>query len=673
VDDEYKKLRAFLNPAIRGPAVDQLLRTLAVASQYLTENSQAVGDQIYISRASGRYLDQRLADYGLIRPAAVGLSDDVFREIGIAVVNRKQVRDLIMNLLAILFGEEATQATSNSANLEPYQLQDGDTLRVSFDGGPIADIVFEAQDFQNISAAKAQEVADAVTRALRSQGKTGRAFAKDDGDGAYVVLISDTRGPSSSVTVWGGRAQNELVFDKPRPTLNGADTQWTLTVADGSTIRFTWSAGSNPFVGRVRAGDYVNVFGSAFEPENRGTFLVKAAQGGDIGEAYFEIDNPLGSAEIAVQGTADAVLFFQPFRHTLSTKNRFAAVYQEQARLLEVFIPATTRVVRRSRVGAAHVHGEPVFTSTQYIDGSNEITDVTCPPKASIVDGSYFLLNSALDSTEYYVYFDTTGADLNDPAVVGKTGIRVDVSAASTASEVAEALATAVTGVADFSAAPPPASVVRIANLNPGSATDAANVSVTGLSVSVFQQGVDPETVVVETPNPDDTSANNLGPYIYDLSQPFTVSHIGTLAQAAVTPSSGRVIRVADASQFPDAPGHLILGYGTSRQEGPIPYLSRPSQTSLLVNPSYNIQNNHGVNTDVALVAQNSPVVLAKDGSDYQFYLTDVVAGRVYAEDLINAVAATGIQVMITVIYPNDIGLAKYGTPDSDKTRIWGE
>ena len=671
-EDEYKKLRAFLNPAIRGEKVDAILKSIAVASKHLTEISENVGDQIYISRAEGRYLDQRLADYGLVRPGAVGLSDDVFREIGIAVVARKQVRDLIMSLLTIMFGEEATQATSKSSRFEPYALRDGDTLKVQFDSSPEAVVTFAASDFQNIGTATAQEVADAITKSLRSQGLTGRAFAKDDGNGAFVTLISDTEGPSSSVIVQGGRAQNELVFDKPRATQNGPDTQWTCETANGSNVRFTWTAGSNPFLGKVRRGDYVNIYGTAFDVDNRGTFKILDAQGGVAGTAYFEIENPNGVAQVVVQGTVDALLFFQPLKQTLSTKNRFAAVYQEEARLLEVFIPATTKVVRRNRIGAAHIHGEAEFVTTTYVDGQNYVFDATVPAAASISDGQYFTLSTALDVEQYYAYFDTTGADLVDLAPPGLTGIRVDISGATTPNEVALALADALMG-AGFGVATPPAATVRVANIDVGTATAASNINVAGLSIATYQVGVDSDVVTTTTPNPDNTSVNNLGPYIYDIEQPFTISHIGTLSSAKVAPGTGRVIGVVDATAFPDAMGNLILGYGTSHQEGPIPYLSRPSSNTLIISPAYAVENTHLAGTDVALVARNAPVEISTDGSDTPFYITDVVAGRVYAEDLVNLVAATGIQVAITIIYPSDIGLSKWGTADSDKVRVWGE
>src|SRR5271165_7638180 len=94
--EQYTRLRSYLNPYIKGPNVDAVLNALAASNAaYLINNASAINDQLYIVTASGQYLDERLAQYGISRPSSVGLADETFRQIGIAVKNRKQVRDLI--------------------------------------------------------------------------------------------------------------------------------------------------------------------------------------------------------------------------------------------------------------------------------------------------------------------------------------------------------------------------------------------------------------------------------------------------------------------------------------------------------------------------------------------------------------------------------------------------
>ena len=532
-EEQYARLRSYLSPYIKGPATDAILQALAVGNAaYLINNIRAVNDALYIATASGRYLDERLADAGIVRPPSVGLSDEVFRQIGIEVKNRKQVRDLINNLLDAIFGDEYVRAISQAKAFEPYNLRDGDTLIINFDDSVTVPITFHTSMFQSIAAATAQEVADAITKNLRSLGFAGTAVAKDDGNGPYVQLISDTIGASSSVTVLGGHAQNALLFDAPVSAGGNMSTQWTLSLQPGGVIRYTWSGGANPQLGKLSEGNYVNIYGGGFaSSSNEGSHTITKAVGGIASVSYFEIVNPLGTPGIIVQGNDDAVRFYNPVRKVLASRLSYAVVYQPSSRILQVFLPAATKVVRRERVGSAHLH--------------------------------------------------------------------------------------------------------------------------------------DPADAVSLLPHQE-------GPYMYDISQPYTVSHIGTTLAQNLDGTMPRVISVVSSAQFPDQQGNLILGYGTSKQEGPIPYIARPSSNTLLISPAYTIKYTHPSGSDVALVAAKAPADISRDGLDYPFYTTDVVSGRVYVQELINSVAATGINIVFTILYPNSIGLGKWGTPYDENPTIWG-
>lgn len=527
-EQEKQRLRQYLNAAIRGPNTDAVLEALSTGASHLIQNVEAVNDNIYIVTAVGRYLDQLLAGRDLTRPENVGLSDDIFRQIGIEVSTRKQIRDLVLSILEIMYGEEFTRATSHSSEFEPYALADGDTLQIQFDDGESTEVTFLSSQFSNINNATAQEVSDAITKDIRRLGKTGAAFAKDDGIGGYVVLLSNTTGPASSIKVIGGKAQNKLKFDKIRATTGLSSTQWTLTQESGGVIRATWTGGANPSIGRVRKDDYVNIYGTAFNLVNRGTFTVTDVQGGLIGDAYVEFQNVNGIPEVVVQGNDEAMLFFNPYRATLSSKETFAAAYQTESRLLEVYIPATTKVVRRERIGSAHLH--------------------------------------------------------------------------------------------DVGASP-----------------------------------VDEE-----------------GPYVFELSKPYIIGKEECAITQTVDSNSGLVIEVDNSADFPDSSGNLVFGFGTKNEEGPVPYIARPSSNTIMVNPSYKFKNVHQSGVNVSLISQNFVYDVKSDGSDYAAYLTDVVSGRIYAEDLIKLVTATGIRLVITVLYPGDVGLGKAGTINSEKFYIFG-
>lgn len=527
-EQDKKRLRSYLNSTIRGQNTDAILEALSTGVQHLRENTEAIHDMLYITKAVGRYLDARLSDSNITRPDLVGLSDEVFREIGIEIKNRKQVRDLILNILRIIYGEDYTRATMDASELEPYLLEDGDTLIIQYDDTDPVEIVFSSQDFTNIGNATAQEISDVITKQINNLGANGAAFSNDDGLGNCVRLISEVDGPVSSVKILGGKAQNKLRFPSIRPTSAQITTEWTLEPKDGGVVRATWTGGPNPSIGKVRKGNYVNIYGSAFSPINRGTFTVTAVQGGDLGNAYVEFDNPLGIAEVVLQGDLEGMLFYSIEKTTILSKLTYASMYHTQDNLLEIFMPATTRVIRRDRIGAAHL------------------------PDAGV------------------------------PATEG-----------------------------------------------------------------------------------------NEGPYLFDETKPYVIGSEQCLTTSNIDLADSSIIQVDNASDFPDAEGQLIFGFGTEKEEGPIPYIARPSGTSIIIDPSYKFQQTHGVGTDISLVASNLAMEVASDGTDYAVYLTDTVSGRLYAEELIDLVVASGIRVAITILYPNPIGLENWNKDDPEAQEAW--
>jgi len=322
-----------------------------------------------------------------------------------------------------------------------------------------------------------------------------------------------------------------------------------------------------------------------------------------------------------VQGSANAVLFYNPVRKTISSRLSYAAVYQSQGKLLQIFLPAATKVIRRGRIGASHLH-DPPRGSFQF--DSNTIA------------GDQFSITSTVT------------------LVAG-----IDFSISGNAQATAVSLADAINNIPGLDAT---VGVNSVSVFN-GSLSNTLTMTFIGTG-SIVASGPEGDPLSLE---PDQE-----GPYIYDLSQPFTVSNVGTILNQNLDGSMSRVITVEDSSLFPDEQGNIMLGYGTQKQEGPIPYISRPSSTTLLISPAYIVKKLHLDGTDVSLVAQKAPVNISRDGLDYPFYITDVVSGRIYAQDLINSVAATGINIVFTVLYPGDIGLAKWGTQYSEISYIWG-
>ena len=622
---EYKRLRSYLNPYIKGPNTTAVLQALASGmAAPLINNAAAVNDQLYIVSASGSYLDQRLADYGITRPPAVGLPDNIFRQIGIAVKNRKQVRDLINHILDYTFGDSYTRASDKATAIEPYNLNNGDTLIINFDDNHTATIIFEASNFANVHAALAEEVANAITITLRNLGYNGTAIAQNDGNGNYVTLLSDTIGPAGSVTVLGGSAQNQLLFPSILPAGGNSTTQWTVTLqpgAPGGVIRFTWSGGANPNLGKVQTGNYVNIFGGGFSSSsNEGSYTVLDSVGGSVNNSYFQIQNPFGTSGIVTQGTNDAVLFFNPVTKELNSLTSYAAVYQTQSRILQIFLPATTQVIGRTNIGAAFL---PYVPQTVYTFNAQ-------PNPGDIFQ---------VTSTNSF----TAGTDF----VIGATVL-----------DTIGNLATAINAVSGLDAV-----IGDVPDTVPGIPTLTIFLSSTSLTIVGSYSGSASITTTGALGDAESILPGQKGPNIFDFSQNFVVSHIDTVLTQELNANSPGVFTVGNAAEFPDGEGYLIFGYGTDNQEGPVPYIARPSSDTLLLSPIYSIKTPHPPGTSVFLVAQNHAASLPPTATDYEMWLTDVVAGRVYAQDLIQSIAATGISIVFTILYPNAIGLGGWNNP----------
>lgn len=102
---------------------------------------------------------------------------------------------------AVFHGAAASFAASGPG---PYALQDGMSLRVRVDDGPEQSITFSANDFTDLGAASAAEVA----AVLNAQLAGGRATQQAQ----IVHLASDTEGTASRLQVVGGTANAVLAF-----------------------------------------------------------------------------------------------------------------------------------------------------------------------------------------------------------------------------------------------------------------------------------------------------------------------------------------------------------------------------------------------------------------------------------------------------------------------------
>ena len=159
---------------------------------------------------------------------------------------------------------------------------------------------------------------------------------------------------------------------------------------------------------------------------------------------------------------------------------------------LEVAISSNDNANTIAGAIQAVLNTDSEFTAT--VTGIPQKTEITATAKSNITDAQYFFINAANDATKYYVWFDVTGG-ATDPAVSGRTGVKVDITADTTADDVAESIRAALDALGDFSATRV-GSVTTVLNSNNGPATPAQNVNVGGsFSISTIVTGVNADTV----------------------------------------------------------------------------------------------------------------------------------------------------------------------------------
>lgn len=210
-------IRRHFNSELAGPAWDSVIAALAAGDDINRENAQKAFDQLFLSTASGKYVEQRASDVGIQKPIGVGMSDDTFRKYAIAISSDKLTELAILKVLEVFYGSSSVRAHLENTVAETYVLVDGYELSVLLDGRINFTIVFSSQDFNLIGQASALEVAAAITKAFSTAKLDAYAevYVNPTTNTKFVSIFSGALGLSSKVAVVGGRAQDILKFPTP--------------------------------------------------------------------------------------------------------------------------------------------------------------------------------------------------------------------------------------------------------------------------------------------------------------------------------------------------------------------------------------------------------------------------------------------------------------------------
>lgn len=354
-------LRKNLNPALKGSTWNALLAAIGSSEQKNWDNAKYAFDQLYASTASGEYLKERGSDYGVTLPYNVSFTEDDFRRYINLIINRQLTIPALNEMLSLFYGIDGTHATSISGNAEPYNITDGSILYLKVDGQFDATIRFTNSFFTDPTKATALEISAAIDEQLEVSDIQAYAIPFVDGNNIYVKLISKTAGLGSKLQVLGGQAQNILSFESPVPAFTGVSPlpTWTITKLPQERLRFTsLTSPTDLDISVEQSGFYVNIYGTEFNANNRGTFSLTAV-GKTFGPLtqYFEIVNPQGVAEAVAQLSTNSMQFFNPIERTLYSVFPDIAAYAVQTgdQSFDVILPAVPASVERTLLTGSYL------------------------------------------------------------------------------------------------------------------------------------------------------------------------------------------------------------------------------------------------------------------------------------------------------------------------------
>jgi len=118
----------------------------------------------------------------------------------------------------------------------------------------------------------------------------------------------------------------------------------------------------------------------------------------------------------------------------------------------------------------------------------------------------------------------------------------------------------------------------------------------------------------------------------------------GRLNQSIAKGSSHASIALVNSAAFPDTAGEIMMSYGKVNHENPIPYTSRPNNTSLTLDPNYVFEKDHSSGEWINLC---SNITITDQEFPYAFWLTDTQAAADALIEIFNRVKAAGVRLTV--------------------------
>ena len=177
-----------------------------------------------------------------------------------------------------------------------------------------------------------------------------------------IRLYTNTIGTQGSVQVTGGQIQNVLQFEEIVTNTSDTTTQFTIT-ATGNKVRFAWTSGTKPPLNNVFPGYYVNIYGTEFNINNRGSFFLTNVVNSSLTDSsgYFEYTSDTSFTQVVNLSSSNSVLFFNPVKDRVYQQPVFGAITEIQPNSSTVYMPATADVLSRSPLTGGSFLTDEIF------------------------------------------------------------------------------------------------------------------------------------------------------------------------------------------------------------------------------------------------------------------------------------------------------------------------
>lgn len=682
MSNSINKLHKELNPYFKSkqnPNWKALVEAIGEMDDEIGTLIEEVRKQFFIQTAERPYIDRIAANLNIQRPRVVGMGDADFRKyVPIIAYQPKQVKLIFDKLIDIFFFKEATTAFAQSIAPEYYLMEDGWELIYEIDGINNEQIIFKSEDFTNISAATAEEVASAINR----QARFSFAIAFDDRieKRKYVRIFTNTVGSKGSIKINGGRANIALKFGGTLiESGSGSTTQWLVNKI-GSDTTFQWVGGDSPGLSFVQVGDNVVID----MPGNSGTFSILSV---DISNNSFSFENIFSTPGSFDQSLIpnSYVSFIRPLKSIVWNKSNRACVWEVSPGEVVVEMPATPPVVKRELKGSAHLNGLVSEMIARPSDTSITLSDASDWPTAGVfvlepretvdmhiltgssdfndsvaIDGRFDIKNMR------YSYSSKSGNSLIGitPSLPRKSEIsEISITSISRTSDVTSVSTTfphllkigqsvAIIDTADssFNGTFVVSDIIDENSFN--YVNYGLNATTTGGYIrSEFIGLAESGSKVYLTTAKVNTGV--FGPYVWDASSAFVLSSYTGVTITDI--KAGNIllnIQVQTPNNIPFEQGFLIFDYGLETQEGPVRYLYKASDSVISIDPSYVFKFDHAPGSSITAIRRKGGHVLSGIGTEYPFYISDPSAARLILQDLVASIKSVGVFLKFIVRYP---------------------